>query len=386
MIRNERQYRITRAQLDEFERKLKLMAEAPADARIHPRIRQAQLDAIRSQEQELREELTAYEALRDKRSKVIELSSLDELPSALIQARIASGLTQRELADRLGMKEQQLQRYEATDYAGASLDRIRQVVAAGVAVREEVFLPHAEVNDLPPTEAHGLCWSPEGFCFEAHPFARSQEETSVVLSAATILNRILGWAPAALLGDSSLALSTAALAGARFKLPVKSAGRSTKPTRSMRTTSRACESGNADTDEVLISNGFQPLPTRSTGSWSILFRERPGLHLEVWDCRPTARGPGGISWRSVEDRRAQRCRLEAGHAVRVAVAIRSSPRGSSYCRGAERNGAVLHRLRTTGAGERFSTGRNGSILVRRECSPRWPGGGARGEMRGKSSR
>jgi len=69
---------------------------------------------------------------------------LADLPEALIRARIAAGLTQKELAARLGLKEQQIQRYEATRYAGVSLDRVQAVAEAlGVKIRERVILPHA---------------------------------------------------------------------------------------------------------------------------------------------------------------------------------------------------------------------------------------------------
>ena len=58
------------------------------------------------------------------------LTKLNDLPQALIRARIASGLSQRELAMRLGLKEQQIQRYEATKYASASLSRVIEVAQA----------------------------------------------------------------------------------------------------------------------------------------------------------------------------------------------------------------------------------------------------------------
>jgi len=51
-------------------------------------------------------------------------ASFGELPKALVQARIARGLTQKDLADRLGMDEQKIQDYEATDYQRARLARI----------------------------------------------------------------------------------------------------------------------------------------------------------------------------------------------------------------------------------------------------------------------
>lgn len=66
------------------------------------------------------------------------VDSFDELPQALVKARIALRLSQKDLADRLGMKEQQIQRYECTDYRSASLSRLHDVVQAlGVSVRLE---------------------------------------------------------------------------------------------------------------------------------------------------------------------------------------------------------------------------------------------------------
>ncbi|MFN0055014.1 MAG: helix-turn-helix domain-containing protein [Planctomycetales bacterium] len=64
------------------------------------------------------------------------------MPSALVKARIATGLSQRALAKRLGLKEQQIQRYEATDFQSASLSRLQEIVRAlGIEVREQIFLP-----------------------------------------------------------------------------------------------------------------------------------------------------------------------------------------------------------------------------------------------------
>jgi len=48
------------------------------------------------------------------------------------------------LAERLGLKEQQVQRYEATRYSGVTLERLQAVVdALGIQVREQVILPVA---------------------------------------------------------------------------------------------------------------------------------------------------------------------------------------------------------------------------------------------------
>jgi ribosome-binding protein aMBF1 (putative translation factor) len=135
MIKNERQYRITKSQAGKFERTIAEAAGTPPRD-LHPALRKAQLDGLKSQLADLRRDLKEYEALRSGKSKVVALNSLEELSKALIQARIALGLTQEDLAARLGLKPQQIQRYEATNYQSASLERVNQIVRAlGVRLR-----------------------------------------------------------------------------------------------------------------------------------------------------------------------------------------------------------------------------------------------------------
>jgi ribosome-binding protein aMBF1 (putative translation factor) len=145
MIKNQRQYRITRTQAEKFERALAQLEEPSSEARaVHPLLRKAQRDALKSQLGDLKAELEEYEALRARRRTVLRAESFEELPRALIQARIAAGLTQKQLADRLGLKEQQIQQYEASEYASASLSRVADVIRAlDLKVREEIVLPGA---------------------------------------------------------------------------------------------------------------------------------------------------------------------------------------------------------------------------------------------------
>lgn len=140
MITNERQYRISRSWLERFER-ARASADQDAD-NLHPRARQALRDQSDSQIEELRADLADYEALRRGQVTVLELASLSELPDALIRARAASGLSQAALAERLGVKKQQIQRYEATRYAKVGIERLQAVAdALGVEIRERVILP-----------------------------------------------------------------------------------------------------------------------------------------------------------------------------------------------------------------------------------------------------
>ncbi|SFD70174.1 HTH-type transcriptional regulator / antitoxin HigA [Methylobacterium sp. 13MFTsu3.1M2] len=86
--------------------------------------------AIKSQISSVEAELTHYELLKAGEITFAKSHSLESLPSVLVQARIASGLSQTDLAEKLGMKPQQIQRYEASEYMGASLHRLVEVSKA----------------------------------------------------------------------------------------------------------------------------------------------------------------------------------------------------------------------------------------------------------------
>jgi ribosome-binding protein aMBF1 (putative translation factor) len=135
MIKNERQYRITKAQAAKLEAALEAFsAQSADDGRTHPRLIKAQADALRSQLESLRDELRAYEETKTGAIPPPDLSYIGVVPQDLIRARIASGLSQKELAERLGMPEQQIQRYEATEYESVSLARIMEIAKALQAV------------------------------------------------------------------------------------------------------------------------------------------------------------------------------------------------------------------------------------------------------------
>ena len=131
MITNERQYRITRNKVKSFERALaEFDANAAQRAEVHPRLVQAEREAMEAQLASLREELEEYERLKSVGVSAIAVTSIDELAEGLIKARIARGLSQRELAQRLELKAQQIQRYEAERYASASYQRLCEVAHA----------------------------------------------------------------------------------------------------------------------------------------------------------------------------------------------------------------------------------------------------------------
>ena len=136
MIKNERQYRITKAQAEKLHTAIQKFTKT-VPRRVHPVLRKAQLDALKSQVADLQRELAEYERLHSGKRKIVLLRSLEELPKTLIQARIARGLSQEELAAKLDLKPQQVQRYEATEYRSASLERVTEIARVlGVKLRQ----------------------------------------------------------------------------------------------------------------------------------------------------------------------------------------------------------------------------------------------------------
>lgn len=131
MITNDWQYRISRAQL----KKLRDAAGAFDSQKTAEHLKshvlaKAELDALMSEIDHLEAQIKEYEKLKSGSVKRLKAPSLEKLPTFLIKARIAKGWSQRQLANALGVKEQQIQRYESSNYASVSLRRLVQVANA----------------------------------------------------------------------------------------------------------------------------------------------------------------------------------------------------------------------------------------------------------------
>ena len=132
MIYSKKQYSVSNAELSKLKNALSV-AEGRASNKLW--LKQAEIDALKSQIAEIEAEISEYELLESGQFPLSKTYALEELPRVLVQARIASGMTQTNLAEKLGVKPQQIQRYEATDYQGASLARlIKTSRALGVKV------------------------------------------------------------------------------------------------------------------------------------------------------------------------------------------------------------------------------------------------------------
>jgi HTH-type transcriptional regulator/antitoxin HigA len=163
VILNERDARKAKGTLERAKQKLSSSAILEA-ARlgVSPTVVERHQKAVAGMVDELALALASYE-----NAKAGDYSSLiekwrGEPGMTLVIARIARGMSQAALAERLGLKEQQIQRYEADRYRSISLSNYRKFAAAlGVeiraAIREDAVASfRMEVGTLPAYDAASL--------------------------------------------------------------------------------------------------------------------------------------------------------------------------------------------------------------------------------------
>ena len=137
MIRNESEYReavqrVTQEKdrLDEHRKHLKeagLTADQVSKA----------LEPVRAFHLQLVEEVAAYERLR--RGEFEEIHNFQGFGQLLVALRVSLGITQRELAKRLGVDETQISRDERNEYHNIGVDRAEKILQAlGVTVKTVV--------------------------------------------------------------------------------------------------------------------------------------------------------------------------------------------------------------------------------------------------------
>ncbi|WP_293909694.1 helix-turn-helix transcriptional regulator [Deinococcus sp.] len=126
MIQNERQYKVATIKRQELFSALADLKAQPASA-VGLR-QQLHQQGIASQLESLDQELDQYRALTTGNVVFEHLDIIERLPTLLIELRLAARLNHRTLGELLGVHEEQIRRYEATGYSGASLDRVLSIV------------------------------------------------------------------------------------------------------------------------------------------------------------------------------------------------------------------------------------------------------------------
>ena len=145
MIHSEKEYKEAVERIGQEKKRLaRQKAELKGMGLEADQIKRA-LDPMLSFHQQLEEEVQAYEQL--KQGQFEDISNLRGLGRLLVSLRIACGLTQRQLAEKLGVHETQVSRDERNEYHGVTLERASRIMESlGAEVRSRVELPKKELN------------------------------------------------------------------------------------------------------------------------------------------------------------------------------------------------------------------------------------------------
>ncbi|MCA9299366.1 MAG: helix-turn-helix domain-containing protein [Phycisphaerales bacterium] len=128
MIRNDSEYREAQRRLQAEQERLVQHRQALRKTGLSDEEIQRVCDPMTSFHLQLNEEVESYERLL--RGEFEEIRNLRGIGHLLVGLRIAQGLSQRELALRLGVHESQVSRDERNEYFNVTLERAARVLEA----------------------------------------------------------------------------------------------------------------------------------------------------------------------------------------------------------------------------------------------------------------
>jgi HTH-type transcriptional regulator/antitoxin HigA len=85
---------------------------------------------------QLEDELLEYDRLKSGQVALPSIERLDQIAPLIVTLRIGKGMTQTELARRLGVSKQVVSRHEENEYQGVAISRLQEILdALGVKTR-----------------------------------------------------------------------------------------------------------------------------------------------------------------------------------------------------------------------------------------------------------
>lgn len=125
MIKTDAQRNRTLVQIEGFRRALVQAAEELSGKRAAA-VRASYESMIRQLEEEVRE----YDQLKSGELVLPPVERLDQIAPFIAKIRIAKGVSQTELANRLGVSKQVISRYEESDYQTVAVARLQEILDA----------------------------------------------------------------------------------------------------------------------------------------------------------------------------------------------------------------------------------------------------------------
>jgi transcriptional regulator with XRE-family HTH domain/Zn-dependent peptidase ImmA (M78 family) len=137
MIATDTQYNVTARKLSKLQHTLDVLAKRDDS---NP-FALAQRRSLEELSKALQIELTEYDGLKSGRFSELTVETLADLPRALIKARIARGLNQSQLAELIGVRPQQVQRWENDEYSNVGFAALKAIAdALNLEVKPRVLL------------------------------------------------------------------------------------------------------------------------------------------------------------------------------------------------------------------------------------------------------
>jgi HTH-type transcriptional regulator/antitoxin HigA len=125
MIKSDAQRERTAAQIEGFRQALN-KANGEMTGKRAGAVRGSYEGMIRQLEDELRE----YDQLKSGELTLPNVERLDQIAPFVAKMRIAKGVSQTELARRLGVSKQVISRYEETEYQTVAISRLQEILDA----------------------------------------------------------------------------------------------------------------------------------------------------------------------------------------------------------------------------------------------------------------
>ena len=135
MLKNEKQYNSAKAKLMKWLNAQEQLKNG-ASKELPDWVAAEHNFGVEQEIKQLEAEIQEYEDTLAGQKQLPDPSLIQQIPALLISWRIARHWTQRDLAERVQMHENQIQKYESENYACASLQtiaKIAEALRAGVA-------------------------------------------------------------------------------------------------------------------------------------------------------------------------------------------------------------------------------------------------------------
>ncbi len=125
MIKSDAQRERTAAQIEGFH-----LALSKADREMSGKRADAVRGSYEGMIRQLEDELREYDALKSGELTLPNVKRLDQIAPFVAKMRIAKGISQTELAKRLGVSKQVVSRYEEAEYQTVALSRLQEILDA----------------------------------------------------------------------------------------------------------------------------------------------------------------------------------------------------------------------------------------------------------------